>query len=306
MDLMLRVAGLLGIILGAFLFRDKTGRGSGKRIIQIFTIIGGSVGYLAATGALAIGAEEFVGDGDPRVIQVVFTLLGAYIARQWAKMARRAIVIVGPPWAILMFIDYLEYQKGIDILGLAQKIPSFPNISAGSMEGLLIILVTAISIYTRRVMRRYAPLVISGMLSGCLITYGFVFLVTGIQPEPGGPEVWGVVSIALVSITLQVRYISKAEEGRIRRELYRTDEDLIALKEKASKAKKTVTKGFGDTLVVTCPACSVKSPNRVITRKEGAKGIEVLVNCRWKNEWEEVCNNHHTVIEVKAGTAYHN
>ena len=131
-------------------------------------------------------------------------------------------------------------------------------------------------------------------------------MVTGIQPEPGGPEVWGVVSIALVSIPLQVRYISKAEEGRIRRELYRTDEDLIALKEKASKAKKTVTKGFGDTLVVTCPACSVKSPNRVITRKEGAKGIEVLVNCRWKNEWEEVCNNHHTVIEVKAGTAYHN
>ena len=161
MDLMLRVAGLLGIILGAFLFRDKTGRGSGKRIIQIFTIIGGSVGYLAATGALAIGAEEFVGDGDPRVIQVVFTLLGAYIARQWAKMARRAIVILGPPWAILMFIDYLEYQKGIDILGLAQKIPSFPNISAGSMEGLLIILVTAISIYTRRVMRRLSLIHIS-------------------------------------------------------------------------------------------------------------------------------------------------
>ena len=43
MELVLRIIGFFGIIVGAILFRDKSGRGSGKRIIQIFTVIGGSI-----------------------------------------------------------------------------------------------------------------------------------------------------------------------------------------------------------------------------------------------------------------------
>ena len=107
MELVLRIIGFFGIIVGAILFRDKSGRGSGKRIIQIFTVIGGSIGYLASTGLLAIDQfelmiDEIAGDLDPLVIQILFTLLGAYVARSWARMAHRAVVILGPPWAILM------------------------------------------------------------------------------------------------------------------------------------------------------------------------------------------------------------
>ena len=310
MELVLRIIGFFGIIVGAILFRDKSGRGSGKRIIQIFTVIGGSIGYLASTGLLAIDQfelmiDEIAGDLDPLVIQILFTLLGAYVARSWARMAHRAVVILGPPWAILMFIDYLEYQKGVDLMGLAQKIPNFPNISAGALEGLLLILITTVSIYSRRMMRRYAPLVISGIVSGFMITYGVVFLLTGERPEPGGPEVWGVLLIATCSIAMQIRYISKAEEKRILRDLYSTDEELRDLKQKASEAKKKVIKGFGDTLDVVCPACSMRSAHKVITRKQGPKGTELLLNCRWVNEWEEWCNNHHPVIEVEAASGYH-
>ena len=70
MELVLRIIGFFGIIVGAILFRDKSGRGSGNRIIQIFTVLGGSIGSLASTGRLAIDQfevmiHEISGDLDP-------------------------------------------------------------------------------------------------------------------------------------------------------------------------------------------------------------------------------------------------
>ena len=49
-----------------------------------------------------------------------------------------------------------------------------------------------------------------------------------------------------------------------------------------------------------CPSCSKNAPHKVINRKRGAQGFEVMVNCRGLNQFDEVCNFHHTVIEVNS------
>ncbi|MCH2330447.1 MAG: hypothetical protein MK312_02775, partial [Roseibacillus sp.] len=72
-------------------------------------------------------------------------------------------------------------------------------------------------------------------------------------------------------------------------------ERLQAREKRISHGKKT-----GDVIILKCPSCTQEAPHKVINRKKGAQGFEIMVNCRGLNQFDEVCNFHHTVIEVNS------
>jgi hypothetical protein len=51
-------------------------------------------------------------------------------------------------------------------------------------------------------------------------------------------------------------------------------------------------------IVLRCPFCSQESPHKIVNRRDTPKGFEVLVNCRGLNQFDELCNFHHSVIEL--------
>ena len=95
--------------------------------------------------------------------------------------------------------------------------------------------------------------------------------------------------MALSSILLQIY-------SKFYRRVRRTKKERAqALEKRMSQGKKA-----GDVIILRCPSCSEEAPHKVINRKEGAGGFEVMVNCRGLNQFDEVCNFHHTVIEVSS------
>ena len=313
MGALTQIIGVPCIIAGAYLFRDKSGSRKGSRVINLFTLIGASIGFLflgppiwRETQQGPYGALSMVPDTiDLVAFQIIGAILCAFIARYLSRVAERAIIFGAPPWMVLLLIEYLEKEWGVDLLDLMERIPNFPNIPLGWLEGLLLLIVTTMTLAMKKIMRKYVPLAIAGILSGVLLYYGLVMLVTGNRDGGEGMEIFGVVSVAICSVSYQLYYDRGKESTAILKKIYEEDSELAVLAQNAEDAKKTKVMSFGDTLVVTCPACSVESEHKVITRKSSGAGFEVLVNCRWMNEWDEVCNNYHTLLEVKTGTYYH-
>jgi hypothetical protein len=50
-------------------------------------------------------------------------------------------------------------------------------------------------------------------------------------------------------------------------------------------------------VILRCPSCNKEAQHVVVTRKVTERGVELMVNCRWLNQFDEVCNFHHTVTE---------
>tara|TARA_B100000614_G_C14266779_1_gene377480 strand:- start:197 stop:622 length:426 start_codon:yes stop_codon:yes gene_type:complete len=139
-------------------------------------------------------------------------------------------------------------------------------------------------------LRQVVPIFMSGLLSGGLIGNGGQIVHSTSLPEsPVEVEVVFSSVLALSSIALQI--YSK---------FYRRDRRTK--KERAQAREKRMSRGkkAGDVIILKCPSCSEEAPHQVINRKEGAGGFEVLVNCRGINQFDEVCNFHHTVIEVNS------
>ena len=95
--------------------------------------------------------------------------------------------------------------------------------------------------------------------------------------------------LALCSISLQI--YSK---------FYRRDRRIKKDRAHAREKRMSQGKKAGDVIILRCPSCSQEAPHKVVNRKEGAQGFEVMVNCRGLNQFNEVCNFHHTVIEVRS------
>ena len=139
-------------------------------------------------------------------------------------------------------------------------------------------------------LRQVVPIFMSGLLSGGLIGNGGKILQSTSLPEtPMEIEVYLSALLALCSIALQI--YSK---------FYRRDRRTKKKRTQAREKRMSQGKKTGDVINLMCPSCSKNAPHKVINRKEGSQGFEVMVNCRGLNQFDEVCNFHHTVIEVNS------
>jgi hypothetical protein len=74
--------------------------------------------------------------------------------------------------------------------------------------------------------------------------------------------------------------------------------DRSIKKERKEARERRMNKRTGDMVILRCPFCSQESPHKIVNRKDTPKGFEVLVNCRGLNQFDELCNFHHSVIEL--------
>ena len=96
-------------------------------------------------------------------------------------------------------------------------------------------------------------------------------------------QISAIVALSSISLQMFVKFYGR---------------DMSIKKEQARARERRVNKRTGDMLILSCPSCSEESPHKIVNRKESEKGFEVLVNCRGLNQFDEVCNFHHTVIEL--------
>jgi hypothetical protein len=171
--------------------------------------------------------------------------------------------------------EYLLYERGIDLLELIEEIPHIPEISHSLLSGFFLVSTTFLTLTFRMYLRQAIPILMSGLLSGGLIGNGTSIIQSRSFPLSSAEiELHISVIVAMCSITSQIyaRY-------------YRRERGI-----KNQKA--------GDLVVLRCPSCNKEARHVVVTRKVTERGVELMVNCRWLNQFDEVCNFHHTVIEA--------
>lgn len=291
------VVGVVCIAIGAYLFRDPARRPKDRRIYKLFTLIGAIIGYF-----FAWMFEPFLGGVVPmEYMGIGAFVVGGMIAYNLARMAEDAIVVLGPSMTIILGYDYLRVEKGIDLLDFVDKIPQIPNISNEILEGLLFLTCAFFSLAFRYYLRRLVPTIISGLLSGTLLVTGFDTVLTGSLPSSGYDlELRFSALVAAASIGYQLYFHRKLDEEKMESRIYSSDSKMRDLRDKAQEAKKG-PKGFGATIMVPCPLCSVETNHQVINRKQRGDGADVMVKCLRKNQFDEVCNKVHTVRELRSG-----
>ena len=264
----------------------------GLRIYRAFGVVGALLGLIVGTefaiplldsmGLLASGSLS------PDVVKISCVVLGLFFGYTLPKVAENYIVVGGPPIALLLGYEYLVYERGIDLQEVLSEVPVISELSHPALSSLLLVSSTFLTLAFRMYLRQVVPIFMSGLLSGGLIGNGGQILHSTTLPEsPVEVEVVFSSVLALSSITLQI--YSK---------FYRRDRKIK--KERAHAREKRMSQGkkAGDVIILRCPSCSQEAPHKVVNRKEGAQGFEVMVNCRGLNQFDEVCNFHHTVIEV--------
>ena len=168
--------------------------------------------------------------------------------------------------------------------------PIISELSHPALSSFLLVSSTFLTLTFRMYLRQVVPIFMSGLLSGGLIGNGGQILHSTSLPEsPLEVEVVFSSLLALSSIALQIYSKFYRRDRRIKKER------AHAREKRMSQGKKT-----GDVIMLRCPSCSQEAPHKVVNRKEGTQGFEVMVNCRGLNQFNEVCNFHHTVIEVRA------
>tara|TARA_B100000085_G_scaffold217512_1_gene202047 strand:- start:574 stop:1551 length:978 start_codon:yes stop_codon:yes gene_type:complete len=264
----------------------------GLRIYRAFGVVGALLGLLVGT-EFAIPSLDSMGlfaSGSltPDAVKILCVVLGSFFGYTLPKVAENYIVVGGPPIAIVLGYEYLVYERGIDLQEVLSEVPIISELSHPSLSSLLLVSSTFLTLAFRMYLRQVVPIFMSGLLSGGLIGNGGQIIHSTSLPEsPVEVEVVFSSVLALSSIALQI--YSK---------FYRRDRR--SKKERAQAREKRMSQGkkAGDVIILRCPSCSEEAPHKVINRKEGARGFEVMVNCRGLNQFDEVCNFHHTVIEV--------
>tara|TARA_B100000575_G_scaffold52439_1_gene39205 strand:- start:35 stop:1012 length:978 start_codon:yes stop_codon:yes gene_type:complete len=266
----------------------------GLRIYRAFGVVGALLGLLVGTEfaiPLLDSMDLFAsGSLNPDAVKISCIVLGLFFGYTLPKVAENYIVVGGPPIAIVLGYEYLVYERGIDLQEVLSEVPIISELSHPSLSSLLLVSSTFLTLAFRMYLRQVVPIFMSGLLSGGLIGNGGQIVHSTSLPEsPIEVEVVFSSVLALSSIALQIH--SK---------FYRRDRRTK--KERAQAREKRMSRGkkAGDVIMLKCPSCSEEAPHLVINRKEGAGGFEVLVNCRGINQFEEVCNFHHTVIEVNS------
>ena len=266
----------------------------GLRIYRAFGVVGALLGLLVGMEfaiPLLDSMDLFAsGSLNPDAVKISCIVLGLFFGYTLPKVAENYIVVGGPPIAIVLGYEYLVYERGIDLQEVLSEVPIISELSHPSLSSLLLVSSTFLTLAFRMYLRQVVPIFMSGLLSGGLIGNGGQIVHSTSLPEsPVEVEVVFSSVLALSSIALQI--YSK---------FYRRDRRTK--KERAQAREKRMSRGkkAGDVIILKCPSCSEEAPHQVINRKEGAGGFEVLVNCRGINQFDEVCNFHHTVIEVNS------
>ena len=264
----------------------------GLRIYRAFGVVGALLGLLVGTEfaiPLLDSMDLFASESlTPDAVKILCVVLGSFFGYTLPKVAENYIVVGGPPIAIVLGYEYLVYERGIDLQEVLSEVPIISELSHPSLSSLLLVSSTFLTLAFRMYLRQVVPIFMSGLLSGGLIGNGGQIIHSTSLPEsPVEVEVVFSSVLALSSIALQI--YSK---------FYRRDRR--SKKERAQAREKRMSHGkkAGDVIILRCPSCSEEAPHKVINRKEGAGGFEVMVNCRGLNQFDEVCNFHHTVIEV--------
>lgn len=266
----------------------------GLRIYRAFGVVGALLGLLVGTefAIPLLDSMDLFSSGSltPNVVKISCVVLGLFFGYTLPKVAENYIVVGGPPIAIVLGYEYLVYERGIDLQEALSEVPIISELSHPSLSSLLLVSSTFLTLAFRMYLRQVVPIFMSGLLSGGLIGNGGQILHTTSLPE-SSVEVEVVFSSVLALSSIALQFYSK---------FYRRDRRIK--KERANAREKRMSQGkkTGDVINLVCPSCSKKAPHKVINRKEGARGFEVMVNCRGRNQFDEVCNFHHTVIEVNS------
>ena len=267
---------------------------SGLRIYRAFGVVGALLGLLVGTefAVPLLDSLDLLAAGSlsPDVVKISCVVLGLFFGYTLPKVAENYIVVGGPPIAILLGYEYLVYERGIDPQEILSEVPVISELSHPVLSSLLLVSSTFLTLTFRMYLRQVVPIFMSGLLSGGLIGNGGQILHSTSLPEsPLEVEVVFSSLLALSSIALQIYSKFYRRDRRIKKE------KAHAREKRMSQGKKT-----GDVIILRCPSCSQEAPHKVVNRKEGAQGFEVMVNCRGLNQFDEVCNFHHTVIEVSS------
>ena len=259
----------------------------GLRIYRAFGIVGALIGEIVASGWVipALSGTDDLAE-FPQVFRMACIFLGFMIGYILPRVAENYVVVLGPPLAVILGHEYLIYNRGIDLQEVVSGIPVISEISHPVLYQILLVSTTFLTLAFRMYLRQVLPIFMSGLLSGGLIGNGVMILYSGSFPETNAEIDLRISAIlALCSITLQmyVKYYGR---------------DRSIKKERAEARDRRLNKRTGDILVLRCPSCSQEAPHKIVNRKEAQKGFEVLVNCRGLNQFDEVCNFHHTVIEL--------
>ena len=266
----------------------------GLRIYRAFGVVGALLGLLVGTefAVPLLDSMDLYASGSlsPDVVKISCVVFGLFFGYTLPKVAENYIVVGGPPIAILLGYEYLVYERGIDPQEVLSEVPVISELSHPALSSLLLVSSTFLTLTFRMYLRQVVPIFMSGLLSGGLIGNGGQILHSTSLPEsPLEVEVVFSSLLALSSISLQIYSKFYRRDRRIKKER------AHAREKRMSQGKKT-----GDVIMLRCPSCSQEAPHKVVNRKEGAQGFEVMVNCRGLNQFNEVCNFHHTVIEVRS------
>ena len=259
----------------------------GLRIYRAFGVVGALLGLVVGTEFAAPLLESTV---SPDIVKISCVLLGLFFGYTLPKVAENYIVVGGPPIAIVLGYEYLVYERGVDLQEVLSEVPIISELSHPALSSFLLVSSTFLTLTFRMYLRQVVPIFMSGLLSGGLIGNGGKILHSTSLPEtPMEIEVHLSALLALCSIVLQIYSKFYRRDRRAKKERSQAREKRM------SQGKKT-----GDVIILRCPSCSQEAPHEVINRKEGAQGFEIMVNCRRLNQFDEVCNFHHTVIEVNS------
>jgi len=266
----------------------------GLRIYRAFGVVGALLGLLVGTefAIPLLDSMDLFASGtlNPDAVKISCVVLGLFFGYTLPKVAENYIVVGGPPIAIVLGYEYLVYERGIDLQEVLSEVPIISELSHPSLSSLLLVSSTFLTLAFRMYLRQVVPIFMSGLLSGGLIGNGGQIVHSTSLPEsPVEVEVAFSSVLALSSIALQIYSKFYRRDRRTKKERAQAQEKRM------SQGKKT-----GDVITLRCPSCSQDAPHKVINRREGARGIEVMVNCRGLNQFDEVCNFHHTVIEVSS------
>ena len=258
----------------------------GLRIYRAFGVVGALLGLIVGT-EFAVPLLESTVSAD--IVKISCVILGLFLGYTLPKVAENYIVVGGPPIAIVLGYEYLVFERGVDLQEVLSEVPVISDLSHPALSSLLLVSSTFLTLTFRMYLRQVVPIFMSGLLSGGLIGNGGKILRTTSLPETSTEiEVHISVLLAVFSIALQIYSKFYMKDRRSKKERAKVREKRL------SQGKKT-----GDVIILRCPSCSQEAPHKVINRKEGTQGFEVMVNCRGLNQFDEVCNFHHTVIEVK-------
>ena len=257
----------------------------GLRIYRAFAFVGALLGFFLAK--LLASFPDLTELIPPTGIMWFCVLLGSFLGYILPRVAENYIVVLGPPVGVVLGYEYLKYERDIDLEELVSQIPVIPEISHSVFSSFILVSTTFLTLLFRMHLRQILPIIMSGLFSGALIGNGSSIIQTNSFPlSTEDLELQLSILIALFSVISQTYVKFYGREKGMKNQ-------------RAKDRERRLIKRAGDIVVLRCPACGENSPHKVEARKETGAGVQLIVNCRGLNQFDELCNHHHTVIETR-------